>query len=643
MNPNDQQGADPYASMSTEELVKLANAPQQPVAPPPQQAPSGFDNFANAAGNVATVASQGVMQGVKNFGTGVNVTFRQVTDALGFTDPTVTKAMQDENTRQIALTDAEAKVRGHETIGAVSQFAGEVGASLIPAGAATKAATTLLGGGLKASVAANTLVSAGQSLISGAQADLGDRAVNALVGGAVGGTLAGIMGVAGKLGNKLKVDPGKDEAFRAAGIETAAIGDLLDKNVPPKLKDFYDGIANTLNKVPGLGIKGTVRGNISKLSSYLDDIVKDLDGAENTLLQKKALFNVTSYIPETEVFDVGTVSKTALGNLNKLSGNIGIKLDKGIADQLQRIGSAPRMGFQELWDVRQGLDDTIDALKGNLTKVGKSNIRALNQVRHSITDRLDEIATKKGVAKDWSVANTAVQDKIVQKTFTEAINNSAGAGGEGINIAALSRNLREASAELAERNLVPNTNAGYSKAIANVAKIADAMARKNTPKAAPPGLSGNLQGIGAAAVAAVGATGFIGGDGYDTTYPMLSAAAVLGLGRMITTPSGRKILQGLANASDLNSNKTRVAVSAAIALGQAEFARKDEVKKLSQANQMYGHMSTEELVAIASGQQAPAGPEAPAPEAPPQGAMPAEQPVAPQGPIQPKLPQVQYY
>lgn len=606
MDPNQpaQAPADPYAHLSDEQLMAIAQG--QPAASP-AQAPEegGFTQFIKSAGDIATVGRQGIIQGLSNASTGINVGFREITDSMGLTDPKATDLIRQVNANQQAKTDSVAKERGLEGLSTGAQITGEIAPMLMTGGAAIRGVTAILGGGKLAGIVAGGAVSGAQSFLADPQADLATRQESGIYGSILGTTLGTVSTLASKLVGKVKIDPAKADAFRSAGMTRTPIAQLMDDSVPPMTKRFYEGVVNTLNKIPIFGIKNPVAGETHKFFGYTKSVVNELDDPTIKATKEAAYAELKKGIPESAVFDVSRVASTAKGTLKNLGANPAIEIREDIGNMLTRFGNVQRLGFHQLWDVRQALDYTIKNIKSGANKADRNNLNALYGIRRSITETLEDSATRSGSLKSWKVANQAVQDDIVAHTLSDAIKASSNSTGNIVNPQALSKNLKGAFEDLKEAKLVIN-NATHAKSISNLTKITDSLADSST-KAGIPGFSGNLQGVGMIALGGIVGTGAAIGASTDSTTTGIASTLAIGLmtkglGKMVTTPTGRVLLSKLGNPSNLNNPHTRVILSSALAIGQADHEHSKEVQARTEANDQFGHMSTEELMAIATGQ-----------------------------------------
>ena len=590
MIPTNREPSDAeLAAMSDEELDALLASTQQA---PTEQAPSTFETVAQEAGNMAIAASQSLRQGVSDAFTGGALLARDLSDAAGFTDKEVTQQYRDARAEQQATTQASAEALGYGGVGKAARFIGEMGPSMLVGGSVMKGVQGLLGTGRLAAAGAASASGAVTSLIAGAPEDgLTGRLTNAATGVAVGGALGGILGSgAKKAANEvLKLDPAKAEAFRAAGMTSTPLHMRLADSVSDNVRQIWDGMANTLNKIPLLGLKQRFRhGTMNKAISFTRKVFDEIDEAAP---DTTPLFNqIKASMPVGYKMNAGTVSKTASQAAARIRNNSGLlntPEKKAAIEQLDEIASKGKMGFGELWDLRDGIDDAINHLKSKVA--GKKMLHEYYGLRKMVSKRLAGEAMMKGKGKEWMAANEIKQQKMAGEALRAEFDKATKVDGALFNFKTLTDGMKTAIQDLKDRGLdVPEVS---KKAVEQVQIIAKEMGRSAT-KAAAPGLSGNLQGIGAGALAAVGGGYFFGGA-ETSAVAATSAVILLGLGRMITTRSGASLIASLAGKSNpLASPTMKQILLSAMAIGQVEENKDDlETRALES-------MSDEELDAL---------------------------------------------
>lgn len=565
--------------------------------------PSGFENFANGAGNTALAASQGLIQGVGNVGNGIILTMRDIGDQLGITSPEKTAEMRNLMRGSQEATAQSAEALGHPTVGKVAQFVGEVAPMIATGGLATSAGKSLLGAGRAADIGINTAVGAAQGLTSGlAEGGLSERARSAVTGGLLGGGLSAAAGIAGKALPAIKLDADKTEAYRAAGMKGTPVSAMLSNDISDSTRKWYDGIANTLNKIPLLGIKQRLRDwHFGKADEYTKKVFSEIDNSAPDVEMQRV--NVLSRLNDSIAIDTGNITKMAAGEYNILKSNAGLSLSPKASAVFQQTANLPKMSFEQLWDLRKGLDATMDSFKNDITRsVSSTELHSLGTIRKEVSNLMKEAADKHGVGKDWATMNEGYQHQIVGKELMNVWNTSTKAGGQVIDRAAFNANLHATLGHLKERGLeVP---AYYKQAVKNATVISDEL-KKSTIREAAPGMSGNLQGIGMTALMAVGGT-YLAGAASAPVAATISGITK-GLGRLITTQAGAKLLASLSQGGkpSMSTPTARIAMMTAFNIAHAEDSKPglEEQANKRQIEQEVDQMTPEQIQALLAEQQ----------------------------------------
>lgn len=582
------------ANASPEQLHQYAN----------YTPPSAAENFANSAGNAAIATSQGLIQGVGNAGNGIILTMRDIGDALGITSPEKTAEMRNLMRGSQETTAQSAAALDHPTLSKVGEVVGELAPMIAGGSIATSAGKSLLGAGRVADIAINTGVGAAQGLTSGlAEGGLSERARNAVMGGAFGGTIAGAVGLAGKAMAPIAIDASKAEAYRAAGMSGAPISSMLPDDLPASVRQHYEGVANTLNKIPLLGIKQRLRDwHFNKADEYTKSIFSEIDNsAPNVDVQK---VNVLSRLNDSIAIPTDSINNMAQGVAQRLKSNPGLVLSPKASQAFEQVSNLPKMSFEQLWDLRKGLDTTMDSFKNDLTRsVNATELHYLGVIRKQVSSVMKDAADKAGVGKDWATMNEGYQHQIVGKELMNVFNESTKAGGQVVDRAAFNSNLHATLNHLKERGLeVP---AYYQQAVKNATIISDELA-KSSIRVAAPGMSGNLQGIGAMSLGALG----LGAATGTLSAPIVATISGItkGLGRLVTTQTGAKLLASLSQAGKptMNNPNTRIAMMSAFNISHAEDSKPALESKATddRLRQEMSSLTPEQLQQIANqGQQ----------------------------------------
>ncbi len=552
-------------------------------------------SFAEEAGKAATAASQGLIQGVGNLQDQAVLLFRDVTDGMGLTDPEYSKKIRQDMDVSNEVTKRAGEKLGYSGLSKVGAIAGEYAPQIAGGMGIFKGAKGLLGASRAADVAANAISGAGVSLLSdtgGGEGALAARAQNAVIGGGIGGAIGGVANLAGA-GLGIVKNPSKAEAFRQMGLKPTASQVVDDIN--PIMKDRLTGIEMTLNKIPGIGIKGRVAKQTRQVRSYLENTVRELD--EGLPDPKIKFENIKASLATSGIQDTSNVVKTAKINFDALSNAKGIKISKDTLGLLDDVAKKPPQTFDELHQFRMNLDDQIGTMKKSLGSPNTdSEFRALAKLRHSVSDSLDDIASKNGQGAVWKQANKEYQDQLYKSYFKEAFDsgfeNKAGEfiqEGAKFNIKKFASTWNEGRKHLKEMRLEPP--AEYKKAIDAIGTVV------NTLAASPikPGNPGIASALGQLALPGVGA----GAIGYLSptdagTEVAGGAALLLGLGVLVKTKTGINMLASMGNKS-LKTPTARAVLTSALALGQASKAKKTQEDDINFVNSITPEAAQAEL------------------------------------------------
>jgi hypothetical protein len=597
--------------MSDEELQAIVNSGNDQ---------SGVGVVGNALNKIADVQQSGVQavadagavvgsslqQGATNFAGKGALLLRNVSDVIGLTDPARTKEIQN-NLYKMQQEQAQFnESKGHPTLGKVAEVAGEIAPSLLAGGAVVKGVKAAIGGvagaaagaGRLADVAANTASGFSTSLLGSGDKAPAEMLRSGLVGASVGGALGAATNLAGKgleklQGGKFVVDNAKAEAFRAAGIQPRP-SQIASSTVNPKVQKFYEGVENTLNKIPFVGIKNKVRNAQMKFEETTNKVINEMDAG---LPDPSPLFNAAKDgIDKTKAYALGGIQRTIDGAVKNMSNNPAYAKNPKVIEYLDQLKGVKNLTFEELHQSRQGVDQFIKVLKKNLKDPAtKEDFNALAKIRGQMSDSLAAIARTNGKAKQWQSANQASQDRMVIDEIKEAYTGATKAGGLVFEPARFNQNLDKALAHLKDEvkiSLPPQ----YETAIKNMKKLSDVMVATKI-KPGLPGLSGNLQGIGGMALGgAAGAYAFSDAS----TEVTVGATIVAGLAGMLTTKAGVNALSSIGSVSAKNP-KVRSLIGSALAIGQAkELHDQENQARASEQPIDFDSLSDAELEAIAN-------------------------------------------
>lgn len=587
-----------FNNMSDEELAAIAG---QQDSPPVGGAGQALNQVADAqsglietAGNTAVAASQGLAQGVKTAATKGQLLFRGVSDYLGITAANDTAKEADMLHKQQAETRASAEALGAPTVGKVAEFAGELAPNLIAGGAITGAAKGILGAGRLADVGASIASGAGTSLLAAGDASGAEQLRAAATGAAFGGVLSGVTNTLGAVmkkaqGGEFVVDAEKARAFSAAGIQPRP-SQIASSEINPKVQKAWEGVENTLNKIPVLGIKTNTRNAAMKAQDYVKQVINEVDTG---LPDPAPLFEAAKAgVKPTQAYALGGVQRVVNQAIKDKVSNPALLQNPTVAKYVEGLRDVKNMTFEELHMARQGIDDAMGTLKGNLAdRATKADFNALAKIRGQMSDSLGAIARVNGVSKAWKTANQASQDKIVADSLKEAYTGATKAGGLVFDAAKFNSNLDKTLKYLKD-DLRLDLPKQYETAIMNVKKLSDVFTASKV-KPGLPGLSGNLQGIGGQALTA-GAVGSFLAPG--TTA--VGAALTKGLSLMVTTKAGVDMISKVGKISGKNP-RVRALAASALAIGQAaDLHDQENQARASEPQTDFNQLSDQELEAI---------------------------------------------
>lgn len=614
-------------SLSDEQLRAIASQPlpdanAAPTAPadPNNTAPlEGFAGFAREAKNAATVASQGLAQGLQNFQVGGTTLLRDVTDRLGLTSAAQTQAMRDALAQKQQATKAEADLRGSPTLGAVSTFAGEAIPNMLVGGQAFNVAKGLGAGAFTAGAASGAL--------SGALPDNPDgqsRLTSAAIGGATGGILSkGAQFLSDKLA--LAVDPDKASAFAKVGIQPKASQVAVD----PVVADSYRSIENKLATLPG-GKWGKVGNNAQQLDQFAENlpkIVNELDHGPDwvpsSTLYKQAVDSPSVNAISFKAPEVVNSAKNAFKTLSEAKA----ELSPLTQQTLVNLAEDTPQTMQQMQQLKMSIDGQINNLAKNASRFQIKS--ALLDVRKAVSNQMDYIAQKNGVKRVLDQANQAYADEQfiggVRSALNKSANNLGDPAVDGVKPGQFITKMNKAISDLQESGFkaspqIMNTVA----ALRTVGR--DLLA---APKTAPGGLGAIAETI--AGKSAVETGKLAAGAAFAYTNPVTTGVALSvakGLQMMLASQTGINILAKMGNGA-ISSNAARLVLTTATALGTADMLKHPEMAGHPQSGHVVPDMndlSDEQLKAIMAQPDAAPPAAAGAPEQAPQAATPASAP-----------------
>lgn len=574
-----------YSQLPLEQVQALA------AGQAPAQQPSAFDNVANAAGSIATTASQGLLQGTRNFQVGGGLLLRDITDALGMTSKQSSDAIRRVNAQDNATTDAAAQQAGNPMTGAISKYAGEV----LPNIAVSGGAGSLLSGNV-----AKGLVG---GVVGGALPDAGDlvgRAENAAIGGLLGAGLAKAGEyIAGK--TKLVTDAEKEGYFKTLGITPRASQVAAD----PQVANSYSWIEGKLSKLP-LGDMGSPGSVAKQIKSYTNNVPKVINELDNTLEgpSSRVLFQTAVDNPTVAArySDLSNLKTSAQKLSNDLATH-GNQISDFTKNTLQNTIDSTPLNMGGLQGLRSQVNDHInDLYKANAPQ---AEIKAMSQFRNYLSDHLQELAQKNGVLKEWNAANARWKQENVVQRIQAALSKSYEAGGSAENgdpllPTMLRKNINTAMKSLQDDNFVPtgqlkDTITGIQRVSAQLfSKGAPKVANANAPLSQATAVKGTLATAGAwlsSHVLGGPLTAALAGAGYTVAK---------GMQMMLSSDTGLKLLAAAGRSSAPSA--LRQAAVTAFAIGHAGILQEASKINDQQDSFDYSTLSPEQLDAIANGQ-----------------------------------------
>lgn len=631
MDPN--SPAPDMASLSREELEAIAAQDQQqapPIAQAPPMgapAPSAFENFANAAGSMATTASQGLLQGTRNFQTGGGLLFRDVAEALGIIGPEGSKDIRENLANDQVVTKAAAIQAGNEGIGNAATIAGEFLPNMALGGGAQSIMGSLGVGAVKSAAAAGAV----SGLLPDTGGDLLGRAENAAVGAGIG---AGLAKVGGLLSSRLKVeiDPTKAEKFRTLNMQPRVSQIVVD----PKVASSYNTIEMKLASLPGgnLGKVGTQGKQLNAFAENVPKIINELDKGDD-FVKSAPLYKQAFEAPKVALT---TVQPTAAQNAAKEAftklKTVGAEISPLTQQTLQDLAEGAPKTLKQLQEIKFSINDQIAGLpKKESAKLIRTQLFKLHR---AVADQMDYSAGKLGVQGALRKANEAFAQETYIKGLQNAVAKSYANGGDvgkgfALNVNQMLTNINKTVSSLEKKHFVMSPE--LKKVVDAVQTIGSNLTQKVTPPSSGFASEVARQTTWEAAKGAAAA-------GAVYTNPVTAAAAMTtakGLQLMMATQTGIKLLAKMGKGS-IATPAARLALTTAYALGSADQMKHPEMKGELQSGHLpvdMENLTPEQLQAIAD-QEVPQ-----APDAPMQGEMPVEAP--PQGPATTNQPQVQYY
>ncbi len=587
-------------------LLAIANSGSQPATSPhtiPQadQVAQDGGGIINSAGNMATAASQGLLQGTRAFQQGTGLLLNDISDYIGFTDGSASKATRQEMASDQTTTEAAGEALGHPGLSKAGSVVGQVAPQLAVGGAAFQGAKGLLGAGRLADIGANTVAGAvGGALGDAGSSGLSGRLDNAVNGATWGAALGSAFNGFGAIKNKaigFNIDPKKAEAMRTVGMQGTP-SQLAEEATSPRVQKFYQGVEALIAKVPGIGVglKKKIGQQTGQFQEYGSKVVKELDQVAPS--NSPAFNMIKQALDSVGTHDVRQVSQSADFGLQSLNKIIAATVNDKTKTVLTNLKELKPTSFGELHTIRMQLDDQLEAMAGNLANKSISQeFKALKEVRQTISSQLTAIADKNGAGKVWSQANQGYQDalyaKAASKSFYDSYANKAGdlvKGGkvEGVfNANTFTTNWNKMQSDMLELGLKPPP--GMAKAIDTVTLVGNTLAKSAKTKGLPGGT------LGAVALGGLGATAV-----YNADIESLAAGTSImtGLGLMLGTKSGVELL---SKSKGLNTPYGRLVLSVAAGLGTAKQTQSEVETKHQQ--QQAQEAEEQRLLSIVNGAQ----------------------------------------
>jgi hypothetical protein len=300
-------------------------------------------------------------------------------------------------------------------------------------------------------VAQSAAIGAGYGALSGAghaEGGVGDRAVGAGTGAAVGGVAgaalplvtSGVGKVSGKVADFVGLrDPEKAanrHILRALGrdklspddVQSAIAARQAEAAKPEALFDVggenLRGVARTAAGTPGeakhKAVEFVLDRQAGQSGRVSDDVAKlinpnaDFYGAVDDLIAKRSkearpLYEKAYQIGDVWSDDLGKIlntpaGKSALNNAKTIAANEGVDLPEPVA------GKVP----MQVWDyIKRGMDDVVQGARNPVTgKIETDTGRAVNSVRTQLLDELDNLNPAYKAARASYAGNSASLDAV---------------------------------------------------------------------------------------------------------------------------------------------------------------------------------------------------------------------------------------
>lgn len=564
--------------------------------------------------NGSIAASQQLAQGVEKVGIGGRLTFRQASDALGFTSPEETQRLTQMMNTRAQQADAASAQLGVPNIGAAAKFVGEnaaLGAALGPLAASGKGSLGLAEG--LTGVVGNGAIGQGATAaaLGGAAGGLqydpnatlaskaGDIAGNAITGAALGvGVPAAAQGISKGLGFAAEhlsgsIDPAKVAAFKQLGVP------YLASNVQsnPIVQHTYEKVETTLNSIPAFALEGKIAKQSLQFQKAGYKIIQELDNK----LEMNDPSPLYKQITDSEkggnlyMHNVDKISNAAAAVLDELtSGRFGTQMSPDSLSLIEQSMDLPNSNFIQIQKARAAISSQIGNLALNPTNTSGEEISQLMNIKNAMTDTLKDISEKAGFPGVFAQADQMYKDNLAMDLFKKGwsrgfVGNRAG-NPELINPAdakmrmtALDMGFNKATMALKDANLTLPAN--FDSAFSALKTVGNALT-KQAAQPKKPGISLSLAGeAGGQAAALGGLAHFVGMPAVPVSLALTKGASML-----MYTPTGINLLDKLGQkissmqtpAEALKTPIGRLVGSLAIGLAQV-----DQMKAPEHADQPY--------------------------------------------------------
>lgn len=383
--------------------------------------PSTIEQITKNPSNAVTAASQNIAAGTRQFQLQGGLSFRQISDSLGLTNPDETKRIAQLAKNDAAQSAQSASDLGQPNVGVIGQVLGQAVPTLATAGAPVFQAVK--GAGFAPAAASAAGGAAAQALQYEPQG-LVEKTKNIGKTAAVSAALTAIPGMIGSSYNRnVKYlqdawgspswDAKKMEAFKLAGVQPYAW--QITNNSQNQMT--YANIGAYLNKQPFVGIAGDLSRQNEHAIDYMQKIFTNMDGFKASTQQTyhNAYEAVKAKAPAS-YFDLSKVNQAGEQGFNSLlKESRGVIKNPGVMNVLDEIKAAGPMNIEDMMKLQRNLDTAIK--ENTFTGPGMSPLtysenQILKPIRGQLNEAIKTHANNIGVGAEFAQGNLAYRDNL---------------------------------------------------------------------------------------------------------------------------------------------------------------------------------------------------------------------------------------